>query len=185
MLHTTTPPRGPSELRATLAALRPELYGRALRLARCRAAAEDIVQETMLRALRFEAQYREGTNLRAWVGKILHSVFLTCCRRARRERRALQGLGSDPCGWTSRDAPPMACSLSPRPARALADLPEGYRRAVELVDLQDLSYGQAATRLRVPLGTIMSRLHRGRRLLAQALGPDAARLASEPAVLAA
>ncbi len=162
-----------SDVRAGLAALRPELFSRALRLARSRAHAEDIVQDTMLRALRFEDQFKSGTNLRAWVGQVLLSVFLTECRRSKRERRALDKLASDPCAWTKPDAPAAMRRLSTTPAHALAALPENYRTAVELVDLQDLSYRDAADRLGVPVGTIMSRLHRGRKLLASALGPCA------------
>jgi len=158
-----------SEVRRGLAQLRPQLYARALRLARCPSQAEDIVQDTMVRALRFEAQYRSGTNLRAWLGQVLSSVFLTQCRRQKRERRALDNLTQDPCGWTKRDAPAEMTSLSSASARALANLPGCYREAVQLVDLDELSYREAAERLQVPIGTVMSRLHRGRRLLAQQL----------------
>jgi RNA polymerase sigma-70 factor (ECF subfamily) len=123
----------------------------------------------MVRALRFENQYRPGTNLRAWVGQVLMSVFLTQCRRNKRERRALDNLTQDPCAWTKKDAPSVMRSLSPRPARALAKLPTSYGSAVTLVDLQGMSYRDAAQRLGVPVGTIMSRLHRGRKLLAAEL----------------
>jgi RNA polymerase sigma-70 factor (ECF subfamily) len=163
------------EVRDGLAALRPDLYARALRLSRCASQADDIVQETMVRALRFAPQYRAGTNLRAWVGQVLMSVFLTQCRRQKRERRALDNLAHDPCAWIKRDAPSVMRTLSSRSARALEGLPVGYRQAVELVDLQQLSYRDAAERLAVPVGTIMSRLHRGRKLLAEQLGADLGR----------
>jgi RNA polymerase sigma-70 factor (ECF subfamily) len=153
---------------------------RALRFARATAAAEDIVQETMARALRFEAQYQPGTNLRAWVGQILRSVFLTQCRRSRREQRALASLHGDPCGWAHPETPAAMARLSPRPARALASLAGGYQQVVRLVDLEGLSYREAALELDVPVGTVMSRLHRGRRLLAEMLSP-----ASEAAAAAA
>jgi RNA polymerase sigma-70 factor (ECF subfamily) len=159
----------PSEVRRGLAELRPQMYARAMRLARCPSRAEDIVQDTMVRALRFENQYRSGTNLRAWVGQVLMSVFLTQCRRNKRERRALDNLTRDPCAWTRRDATPVMDALTPRSNRALKSLPEGYRSAVQLVDLQQLSYREAAEKLGVPVGTIMSRLHRGRKLLASQL----------------
>ncbi|MBI4954101.1 MAG: RNA polymerase sigma factor [Myxococcales bacterium] len=158
-----------SELRRAVASLRHDLYVRALRMARSPALAEDLVQDTVVRALRFEAQYRPGTNARAWLVQILRSVFLTLCRRQKRERKAVDRLTTDPCEWTRGDSRPACASLSTRPAAALACLPEGYRRAVELVDLGESSYQDAAETLGVPVGTIMSRLHRGRRLLATAL----------------
>ena len=167
--QTNIPTPGALEVRAGLANLRRDLYARAMRLARCPARADDIVQETMLRALRFEDQFRAGTNLRAWVGQVLMSVFLTQCRRNKRERRALDNLTSDPCAWLKKDAPAMMSKLSARPASALAKLPESYRSAVQLVDIHELSYREAAERLEVPVGTIMSRLHRGRKLLAAQL----------------
>jgi RNA polymerase sigma-70 factor (ECF subfamily) len=168
-----------SEVRDGLTKLRGDLYARALRLSRCPSRADDIVQETMLRALRFETQYRSGTNLKAWVGQVLMSVFLTQCRKSKRERRALDNLTRDPCAWTKSDAPSMMRTLSATPAKALAQLPEGYRHAVQLVDIDDLSYREAADRLGVPVGTIMSRLHRGRKLLANELHETA-----EPAMAA-
>lgn len=170
MMTTTTQPPRTTEVRAGLAALRPKLYARALRLTRSPAHAEDVVQETMLRALRFEGQFREGTNLSAWVGQVLMSVFLTQCRRKKRERKALDNLTHDPCAWLKKDSEKTKLkSLTKRPAQALEGLPEGYRNAVKLVDLEDLSYREAAERLDVPVGTIMSRLHRGRKLLAAQL----------------
>ena len=160
----------PSELRSELAALRPELMARALRFARCPSRAEDLVQDAMLRALRFEDQYHPGTNLRAWVTQILRSVFLTQCRRHRREHKALGHLLRDPCAWLHQDAPSAMAALSPMPARALASLSSGYQEVVRLVDIEGLSYREAASELEVPVGTVMSRLHRGRRLLAALLG---------------
>ncbi len=162
-------PNKASEVRRGLAAMRPKLYARALRMARCPNRADDIVQETMVRALRFEHQYRAGTNLSAWLGQVLMSVFLTQCRRKKRERRALDNILHDPCAWHKRDTPAMMNSLSRRPAQALASLPDSYRGAVKLVDLQGLSYRDAAAQLNVPVGTVMSRLHRGRKMLAAKL----------------
>lgn len=177
MAHSATRPEPTraqsSEVRRGLEALRPELFARALRLSRSRAHAEDIVQDTMLRALRFEDQFRRGTNLRAWLGQVLMSVFLTDCRRGKRERRALDHLTRDPCAWTKNDPPAPMKGLSAVPLRALAGLPETFRRAVELVDLEELSYRDAAARLGVPVGTVMSRLHRGRKLLAATLASPA------------
>ena len=157
------------DLRLGLAKLSPELFGRAMRMARSPELAQDLVQDTCERAMRFEAQYQPGTNLRAWVYQILFSVFVTRCRRGRRERNALDVLSSDPCAWTMPDAAAVMHDLSPPVAGALDQLPRGFRDAVVLVDIEELSYKDAAQRLGVPVGTVMSRLHRGRRLLAEAL----------------
>ena len=168
-IPTTRTLSGEDEVRRGLPALRNELYARAMRLTRSPSQADDVVQETMLRALRFAKQFRAGTNLRAWTGQVLMSVFLTQCRKRKRERRALDNITCDPCAWHKKDQPVVLRSLSRRPAQALASLPEGYRAAVQLVDIQDLSYREAAERLEVPVGTIMSRLHRGRKMLASQL----------------
>jgi RNA polymerase sigma-70 factor (ECF subfamily) len=171
----TTPHRTArkSELRARLAIHLPDLYNRALRLSRNDAVAQDVLQDTFERALRFEDQYEPDSNLRAWLQRILLSVFITRCRRLRRERAALEHLANDPCAWTAPDGVAATQTLSPAVARALRSLPEAFRRAVELVDVSELSYRDAAVVLSVPLGTVMSRLHRGRRMLADALRPEA------------
>jgi RNA polymerase sigma-70 factor (ECF subfamily) len=160
-----------SELRAHLVAHWSDLYSRALRLARNEAIAQDVLQDTFERALRFEKQYEPNSNLRAWLQRILLSVFVTRCRRLHRERRAVEHLTNDPCAWTQLEGPAPLQALSPAVDRALLTLPEPFRRAVELVDLGEMSYRDAAAALGVPLGTVMSRLHRGRRMHAQALLP--------------
>jgi RNA polymerase sigma-70 factor (ECF subfamily) len=162
------PPRG-SEVRANLASCFPELYRRALRLGRSEEVAGDLVQDTFERALRFESQYEPGSNLKAWLQRILLSVFVTRCRRSRRERHAIENLTHDPCAWTSFEQPSAAQALSSPVQRAVAALPTHFREALELVDIAELSYRDAAEIIGVPLGTVMSRLHRGRRLLADAL----------------
>lgn len=157
------------ELRDGLIKLQPELFGRALRMARSRELAEDLVQDTVERAIRFQDQYKPDTNLRAWVHQILFSVFVTRCRRSRRERNALAVLSTDPCSWTTQELGPEMAALSPPVQRALDGLPAGFRKAVVLVDIEEMSYKAAAKQLRVPVGTVMSRLHRGRRALADAM----------------
>jgi len=154
----------------------PELRARAYRLASDPTIADDIVQDTIERALRFSAQYEYGTNLRAWVYQILFSVFITRCRRSRRERNALFTLASDPVAWTTpeRFAPPEASvSLSPTTQGKLEALPEAFRTVLKLIDLGELTYREAATELGVPIGTVMSRLHRGRKMLASQLAEAA------------
>jgi RNA polymerase sigma-70 factor (ECF subfamily) len=147
----------------------PTLRVRARRLARNDVLADDLVQDTIERALRFESSFRAGTNLRAWLHQILFSVFVTRCRRQRRERRALDSLTTDPCAWTRHDPCPEMRALTPRVENAIENLPEQFASVIRLVDLGDHSYKDAAAKLQVPVGTVMSRLFRGRRLLASAL----------------
>jgi RNA polymerase sigma-70 factor, ECF subfamily len=165
------------ELHAGLVALVPELRARALRL--CggdKAGADDVVQDSIERALRFADQYERGTNLRAWAFQILFSVFVTKWRRRRRERNALQNLASDPCAWTVPAAftPPDAGkgALTRSTLRKLESLPEGFRAVLVMVDLEDRTYREAARELGVPVGTVMSRLHRGRKMLAAQMADE-------------
>ena len=162
-----------SSFSPALAALIPDLRGRALRLTRGDAAlADDVVQDAVERALRFSAQYQPGTNLRAWALQILFSVFVTRYRRARRDKNAMRALMQDPCAWTmpeSFSAPDSQAELTPSIRAQLDALPEGFRSAVMLVDLGEHSYREAADHLGVPVGTVMSRLHRGRKMLAAKL----------------
>lgn len=149
-----------------------ELRGRATRLCGDPTIAEDVVQDTIERALRFSDQYERGTNLRAWVYQILFSVFVTRYRRSRRDRNAIRALSTDPCAWTIPErfsAPDASVSLTSATQVKLDALPETFRTVLELVDLDELSYREAAVKLGVPVGTVMSRLHRGRKLLASQL----------------
>ncbi len=160
------------EVRAKLAELLPQLRLRALKLCRDRDAADDLLQETALRALSFESSYRPDTNLKAWLYQILFSVFITGCRRRRRSGRFLSEHGADPNLWCSTTEPARPNEgLSPPVQRAIRALPEHFGKVVVLVDLQEMSYGEAAAELGVPIGTVMSRLHRGRKLLASELAP--------------
>jgi RNA polymerase sigma-70 factor, ECF subfamily len=155
-----------------LVELMAELRGRACRLCGDPTTAEDIVQDTIERALKFGAQYERGTNLRAWVYQILFSVFVTRYRRTRREKNALRSLAADPCAWTVPErfiAPDAAITLTPKTQGKLDALPETFRNVLKLVDLDELTYREAANELGVPVGTVMSRLHRGRKLLATQL----------------
>src|SRR4051812_40770380 len=95
---------GPNAFLRDLVALRPELRARALRLTRNEAAAEDLVQDAIERALKFRAQFVPGTNLRSWAQTIVFSVFVTGWRRKRRERDAVKSLSIDPCAWTAQEA---------------------------------------------------------------------------------
>lgn len=157
------------DFRKQLGESMPGLYARALRLCKNRVQADDLVQDTFVRALRFENTFEAGTNLQAWLQQILLSVFLTGCRRRTRERRAVDSLTGDPCAWTHSNPSPAMHGLSRGVEGALRALPDKFARVVELVDLAEHSYREAADELGVPVGTVMSRLFRGRRLLADAL----------------
>ena len=151
--------RDTRELHAGLVTLIPELRGRAMRLCGDPAGADDIVQDTVERALRFGNQYQRGTNLRAWAFQILFSVFVTRWRRRRRDRRAMENLAADPCAW------PVPAGFT-APDCGMGSLTPSTRAVIVMVDLQDRSYREAASELGVPVGTVMSRLHRARKVLA-------------------
>jgi RNA polymerase sigma-70 factor (ECF subfamily) len=172
---------GVSEVRRGLSELLPQLRQRALKLCRDRDSAEDLLQETALRALAFEGTYKRDTNVKAWLYQVLFSVFVTRCRRRRRSQRFLLEHAADPNLWCgARDAARPNEGLSPPVERAIQALPRQFGQVLVLVDLHDMSYGEAAEHLGVPIGTVMSRLHRGRRLLAGHLSPQ-----NEPAELRA
>lgn len=155
-----------------LVALRGELHARALRLTRDVAAADDLVQDSIERALRFRAQFTPGTSLRSWAQTIVFTLFITGYRRRRREREAVRSLTVDPCAWTTNDSPSVEAAqrdLSPPMRRALDSLPKSFREVLLMVDVGDLSYRDAADALGVPIGTVMSRLHRARKQLAAAI----------------
>src|SRR5260221_9068189 len=95
-LTESTPTPALKDLRSSIPEVLPALSARALRLARSRSDAEDLVQETVVRALRFEQTFQRGTNVRAWMQQILQSVFISRCRRRARERRALERFTFDP-----------------------------------------------------------------------------------------
>jgi RNA polymerase sigma-70 factor (ECF subfamily) len=148
----------------------------ATRLARNRSEAEDLVQDTLVKALRAKDQYETGTNLKAWLLKILKNTFINRYRRSGLERNVFEGPDADPLadGWigastlrSMRD--PEAQALRPILEReissALDSIPEEFRLIVLLADVEELSYKEIADVVGCPIGTVMSRLHRGRRLL--------------------
>lgn len=179
MSASTVPEKALSEVRVRLVELLPQLRARALKLCRDRELAEDLLQETALRALSFEDSYQRDTHLKAWLYQVLFSVFVTRCRRRRRSSRFVLEHGADPnlwCGVREPERPNEG--LSPPVERAIRKLPRQFGQVVVLVDLNEMSYGEAAAELGVPIGTVMSRLHRGRRLLAGQLSQDGARVAA-------
>jgi RNA polymerase sigma-70 factor (ECF subfamily) len=151
-----------------------ELYAAALRYSRNSGDAEDLVQETLLRALASWDQFRQGTNCRAWLFRILTNNFINEYRRVTRERRWLNRhdtLVSPSRRRAARDpeAVLLEGTLSDEVVAALRTLPESFRRVVILTDLRGLSYREVADRLGCPIGTVMSRLYRGRRYLEEVL----------------
>jgi RNA polymerase sigma-70 factor (ECF subfamily) len=169
-------------LRDDLEGQLPRLRAQARRLCRSEADAVDLVQDTLVRALVYEQSFERGTNLHAWLSQILRSVFVSRYRRSQRERRALERITHDPSYVAHHEVASVA-PLGRRTRVALAELPAPFRRAVELVDLAGLEYIEAARELSVPVGTVMSRLYRGRRILAERLSdreqrPDVPRRAA-------
>jgi RNA polymerase sigma-70 factor, ECF subfamily len=154
------------------------LYRTALRLTHHRAEAEDLVQDTCLRAYRSFDRFNPGTNCRAWLLAILRNAFLNRLRRDAREV-----LEAEATSWETEvsaftDAGPVKSPeeellqtvLHGDLDRALGALPLPFREAVMLVDLEGLSYKEVAQVLACPIGTVMSRLSRGRALLRESLG---------------
>jgi RNA polymerase sigma-70 factor (ECF subfamily) len=151
------------------ALLLPDLVLRARQLTRSEAAADDLVQDTVERALRFKGSFHPGGHLRAWLFRIMQNLFISHLRRARTERRIVEDAGLDPNGWAALSPVSMQPGLSPPVEKALGGLPERLREVVTLVDLGEASYRDAALDQKVPIGTIMSRLHRGRARLKNCL----------------
>ena len=144
----------------------PELSRTAFRLSRGTDLADDLVQETLVRAWQARASFRPGTNARAWTHRILFNTYINHYRKKKREREALAER------LTSSRASTRAAhdGFGDEVAAALHSLRPEFREAVELVDVRDLSYQDAADQLECPVGTVMSRLHRGRKRLRRALG---------------
>jgi RNA polymerase sigma-70 factor, ECF subfamily len=156
-----------------------ELYAAAVRMTRNPADAEDLLQETYLRAYRAFASFQEGTNLRAWLYRILTNAFINTYRKRQREPQTVSDdeledwYLYDKLGMDAAEASAEATVLENLPDQdvqdALASLPEQFRLAVLLADVEGFSYKEIAQILDIPIGTVMSRLHRGRRALEKRL----------------
>lgn len=142
----------------------PELVGTASRLTRSRAAAEDLVQDAVLRAWQSRGQFAEGTNARAWMYRILMNTFISSYRRRRRERDVLASpeFEMDEEFWPEEL---HADGVGDEVESALSSLPEDFRSVVLAVDVDEQTYREVADALGMPIGTVMSRLHRARRQL--------------------
>lgn len=156
------------------------LYAAALRYTRNPTDAEDLVQETVVKAFRSFHQYEQGTNLKAWLYRVLHTTFLSMQRaRGRRPLEAtledVEGMGDAERAFSgsgvgaSAESEALAAIGSDDIRDALAGLPAPFRLAVYLADVEGFAYREIAEVMGTPVGTVMSRLHRGRTALRAAL----------------
>jgi len=165
-----------------------QLYPAALRMTKNASDAEDLVQETVAKAYAAFHQFRPGTNLRAWLHRILANTFINGYRKRRREPAAQLGadfrdewqIGADPLSPPARSAESEAMDrlADSDILRALRDLPEEFRAAIYLADIEGYPYKEVAEIMGTPIGTVMSRLHRGRSKLREALASYAPRPAT-------
>ena len=150
------------------------LYATALRLTRDPAAADDLVQDTYLKVVRFAGRFERGTNLRAWLFTILHNTFRNERRDASRDPVDVDSEVVDTAvdvrpGQTSPEDLLLKDVLGADLKAALDELPDVYRQCVWLRDVEEFSYAEIASMIDVPVGTVMSRISRGRRLMHQIL----------------
>jgi RNA polymerase sigma-70 factor (ECF subfamily) len=151
-------------------------------MTRSPADAEDLVQETYLRAFRSWHQFEQGTNLKAWLFRILTNLYITSYRRKQREPAMVSTADSEDFdlyaslahqseATSSRSAESIVLEslVDEDVKQALTDLPEQFRIAILLADVEGFSYREIADMLDIPIGTVMSRLHRGRKALQKAL----------------
>jgi RNA polymerase sigma-70 factor (ECF subfamily) len=159
-----------------------QLYSGAMRMTRKPADAEDLLQETMLRGFRGFESFTEGTNLRAWLFRIMTNLYINRYRAKQRQpvesdiddvesMYLYRHLGDLDAVFASRSAEDQLIDMFPddEVKAALEELPEIYRLPVLLADVQGFHYREIAEMLDIPIGTVMSRLHRGRKRMQQAL----------------
>jgi RNA polymerase sigma-70 factor (ECF subfamily) len=157
------------------------LYGTALRMTRNPSDAEDLVQETFLRAFRSWDRFEPGTNLKAWLFKIMTNLFISGYRQRRREPVTVSTddteefdlyrnlVDHDAVLGRSAESIVLDRLVDDDVKNALSNLPENFRIPVLLADVEGFSYREIADMLSIPIGTVMSRLHRGRKALQRAL----------------
>ena len=160
--------------------LLPNLYAAALRMTRNPTDAEDLVQDTYLRAFRGFSGFKEGTNLKAWLYRILTNSFINTYRKKQRQPQTVEGPDDvdewylfDKLGGRNVELSAETEVLDKIPDEAvqgaLESLPENFRLPVLLADVEGFSYKEIAEIMDTPIGTVMSRLHRGRKALQKAL----------------
>jgi RNA polymerase sigma-70 factor (ECF subfamily) len=177
------------EFEATALPQLDSIYGAALRLTRNPSEAEDLVQDTFVRAYRFWHTFKTGTSIKAWLFTILRNTFINRYHRNTRRRTArtdleaqLSSLGTDAAiARPTQQVPGPEAATARRITReridaALELVPEDYRTAVILADLEGLAYKEIAEVMECPIGTVMSRIYRGRRLLHRLLHDHAVEL---------
>ena len=158
----------------------PQLYSAALRMTRNAADAEDVVQETYLKAYRAYGTFQEGTNLKAWLYRILTNTYINKYRKAQRrpsevELGELQDLylykrlGEQSGASRSAEEEMLEQFVDGDITEAIESLPENFRLPVLYADVEGFSYKEIAEILDIPIGTVMSRLHRGRKALQRKL----------------
>lgn len=154
------------------------LYGTALRLTRNEADAQDLVQDTYVKAFRSAKQFKPGTNLKAWLFTILHNTFRNRRRDSGRDPVEVDSEQVDLSRTVDPAATPeeqlLRAAMGPDLQAALDSLPEAFREAVWLRDVEEFSYSQIAEMLGIPVGTVMSRISRGRRMLYESLAESQA-----------
>jgi RNA polymerase sigma-70 factor, ECF subfamily len=173
MVFRRSQPPDPEAFRAEVLTFLQPLYGTALRLTRNRADAEDLVQDTLVKAFRFADRFAAGTNLKAWLYTILHNTWRNRRRDAARaqvdvDSERVEEAAAAPGGPTAGDTPErilLRSTLDADLQAALDALPDAFRQAVWLRDVEEFSYAEIAAMLEIPIGTVMSRISRGRRLL--------------------
>ena len=159
---------------------RNQLFKSALRMTRSREDAEDLVQETYLKAYKYYSRFVEGTNFKAWLFKIMKNTFINTYRKAKVQPPKVdfdevqegfeETLMENPPAWSlDPEAEFLGSELDHEVREALGNLPHDYKMVVLLADLEGFAYKEIADILAVPVGTVMSRLYRGRRMLERAL----------------
>jgi RNA polymerase sigma-70 factor (ECF subfamily) len=188
MVRRVTPEEQDAFAAEALRFLEP-LFATALRLTRNRSDAEDLVQDTFVKALRFSAQFTPGTNLKAWLYAILHNTWRNRLRDAARDavdidspRVEEAAEGPAPGEAETPERILLRATLDAELQGALDALPEAYREAVWLRDVEEFSYAEIAEMLAIPIGTVMSRISRGRRQLFERLRSAAKPPAGDAAV---